>query len=129
MREIKFRAWLEGEMLSNEQLVQKDQNTTCVFTILTENPQKDDVVFMQYTGLKDKNGKEIYEKDILLFNNSHNDRNNKWVCVVEYREGSFVCKYPKDEVYNHFDAWNVPKVTWEVIGNIFEHKHLLEGTA
>ncbi|MBD8028172.1 hypothetical protein H9636_16105 [Ureibacillus sp. Re31] len=79
----------------------------------------------EYTGLKDRNGKEIYEGDILLFNNSINDR--KWKCVVEYREGSFVCVYQNDKVYNHFDSWNVPKVTWEVIGNIYEHPHLLGG--
>lgn len=78
----------------------------------------------EFTGLKDKNGREIYEGDILLFNNSIND--GKWKCVVEYREGSFVCVYQNDKVYNHFDSWNVPKVTWEVIGNIYGNPELLE---
>ncbi|MEK5524121.1 YopX family protein [Heyndrickxia sp. FSL W8-0423] len=87
----------------------------------------DKVEVVQYTGLKDKNDKEIYEGDVLLFNNDYpNAQKMDWKCVVKYRKGSFVCEYPKDGVYNHFDSWNVPKVTWEVIGNIYENPSLLE---
>jgi uncharacterized phage protein (TIGR01671 family) len=55
MREIKFRAWIKDSERMNYS-----------FTIL-ENPYipNDEVVLMQYTGLKDKNGKEIYEGDII----------------------------------------------------------------
>ncbi|PKR85049.1 YopX family protein [Heyndrickxia camelliae] len=139
MREIKFRGyaveemvngqWLEGFGVSelkfaehHAKAVGRDSNWW-LYTNSGDylvNPKS----IGQYTGLKDKNGREIYEGDILLFNNSINDR--KWKCVVEYREGSFVCVYQNDKVYNHFDSWNVPKVTWEVIGNIYENPSLLE---
>lgn len=141
MREIKFRAWdkhvkkmgkVTEIIFSNvrETLV-KYQYIDDYGKTIDEQSHIDDkghgvVRLLQYTGLKDKNGREIYEGDILLFNNSHNDRNNKWKCVVKYREGSFVCEYPVDGVYNHFDSWNVPKVTWEIIGNIYENSDLLE---
>jgi len=129
MREIKFRAWdkIHKEMSTWPSLY---DNPNLWEYILSHNEQFEnwigDIVLMQYTGLKDKNGTEIYEGDILLFNNSHNGMNKKWKCVVKYRGGSFVCEYPVDGVYNHFDSWNVPKVTWEVIGNIYENPELLE---
>jgi len=129
MREIKFRAWdkIHKEMSTWPSLY---DNPNLWEYILSHNEQFEnwigDIVLMQYTGLKDKNGTEIYEGDILLFNNSHNGMNRKWKCVVKYRGGSFVCEYPVDGVYNHFDSWNVPKVTWEVIGNIYENPELLE---
>ena len=129
MREIKFRAWdkIHKEMSTWSSLY---DNPNLWEYILSHNEQFEnwigDIVLMQYTGLKDKNGTEIYEGDILLFNNSHNGMNKKWKCVVKYRGGSFVCEYPVDGVYNHFDSWNVPKVTWEVIGNIYENPELLE---
>lgn len=61
MREIKFRAWLNGpgrmigwEELANDYGIRQ----MCAFETL-----------MQYTGLKDKNGKEIYEGDIVYRKN------------------------------------------------------------
>ena len=57
MREIKFRAWSGSEMLEPQDLSQDGFYWSWL--------GKEDVELMQYTGLKDKNGKEIYESDYL----------------------------------------------------------------
>lgn len=142
MREIKFRAWDKHSKKIGKvtRINFSDVQHTLVHyryindqgRTVDEQSHIDDeghgvVALLQYTGLKDKNGKEIYEGDVLLFNNDYpNAQKMDWKCVVKYRKGSFVCEYPKDGVYNHFDSWNVPKVTWEVIGNIYENPSLLE---
>jgi len=63
MREIKFRAW-DGEMMLPNNSVGM---SALVFQHLVENDGEfpEDMKIMQYTGLKDKNGKEIYSDDYL----------------------------------------------------------------
>ncbi|MED3650627.1 YopX family protein [Heyndrickxia sporothermodurans] len=138
MREIKFRMFIKSlnEMIDNDGVKGACGGLLKAARMATGIEGKgglylptddEDIIFLQYTGLTDKNGKEIYEGDVLLFNNDYpNAQKMDWKCVVKYRKGSFVCEYPKDGVYNHFDSWNVPKVTWEVIGNIYENPSLLD---
>lgn len=129
MRILKYRAYIKSlkwvvPVLSIN--FNEEYGWVCVELSPESDAEYDlgDVELMQSTGLKDKVGNEIYEGDILLFNNSINDE--KWKCAVVHRHGSFVCEYLKNRTYNHFDCWNVPKVSWEVIGNIYENPELLE---
>jgi uncharacterized phage protein (TIGR01671 family) len=61
MREIKFRAWDKV----NKRIIYFDGDT--LLSNVTNPPEKNDYIPMQYTWVKDKNGKEIYEGDILEF--------------------------------------------------------------
>ncbi|EPO9616002.1 YopX family protein [Listeria innocua] len=92
----------------------------------------DDVLLMQYTGLKDKNGKKIFEGDIVAFSE---DDFHVFNSQVEYfsEDGypAFDIKVPSDY---YFDSNVFSEVSMsglheiEVIGNIHENPELMEGT-
>ena len=71
MREIKFRAWDKSDnvWLEEDQFVIYPQGIFDAWLGQDEPLEMDEVILMQYTGLKDKNGKEIYEGDIVLWSN------------------------------------------------------------
>ena len=126
VREIKFRAWVDGKMIpvsnldmdSDEPLVNGDDlnRFPCAWI---EEPN----ALMQYTGLKDRNGVEIYEGDILR------DVDSGWsgdIGYVKYNPVYFAF-YQKTEVdgselETHFDYRGQ---AYEVIGNVYENPELI----
>lgn len=75
---------------------------------------------LQYTGLKDKNGKEIYEGDVIGCDGL--------LWCVNYDMGSYTIGFTLDAI-NHNESC-VHHLTWEkgeVIGNVYENPELLEG--
>lgn len=80
------------------------------------------VELMQSTGLKDKNGKEIFEKDILDYNGRK---------VIVKWHGSYACFIYDfvDELKNRTTEWQPLYLSYykfEIIGNIYENPELLE---
>ena len=82
------------------------------------------VELMQYTELTDKNGKEIYEGDIVLV--KPGGISTWYKTVVEFKEGALIASLINGE--NHFYIFNpgFDSNDFEVIGNIYENKKLLE---
>lgn len=124
MREIKFRAWLKEKKVMAEFISHFKSAHDCgVFEITVPFDESglqtfhkihsiDQFDLMQYTGLKDKNGKEIYEGDILGFNYKDTSDGDEWIVEVEVKWGD--------------QGW-VPYRLYEgtVIGNIYENPELL----
>ncbi len=119
MREIKFRAWNPVQKLTYP----AGSAYSCKEGVLGEfeTDNEDGEVLMQYTGLKDKNGKEIYEGDVIDF------AGLKPLKIV-WRESGFeapLLPYENSnpivltqEGFGHFA---------EVMGNIYENPELLTG--
>jgi len=116
-RAIKFRQWYEGEMRPFG--FSTDRNGCIDFTC-AQNNRIDKYPVMQFTGVKDKNGVEIFEGDILS-----NKMVNPKLGQVIYRKDGFNLKAVKNFrcVYESL-AINSCDV---VIGNIHDNPELLEG--
>lgn len=128
-REIKFRAWLKEDkkMVNIETIdftdksIQYLEKNEFINAYLLRRVSFDDVELMQYTGLNDKNGKEIYEGDILFFR----DENTKYVVV--WQDAAFIIKSVEIRKYSEKMCWlDDTEICCEIVGNVYENKNLLE---
>ena len=126
MREIKFRVWdtENKEMLRVQELDFEDTFYGGRLSIRTEQYNDyfdiEDMILMQYTGLHDKNGKEIYEGDIVksFFVDTDEAGNEIYkYYIIEDKYDEVLCEYNIDKFMN-----------LEVIGNIYDNKELLNET-
>ena len=128
-REIKFRIWADNKFY-NKCLVGNTNNTndekwTCPMVWLEKQKEWvhcDNGIICQYTGLHDKNGKEIYVGDIvrIIVNN-----NIEKICRVEFKNGIFGVMFSKNKDLTAFPHFC--NTTFEVIGNEYDNPELLGG--
>lgn len=130
----KFRVWLPDpdveRMLRVKALVFEHDKTRCVCGYAYDFYLEDeDAILMQSTGLKDKNGKEIFEGDIIRYNIDVVDIKRHptlgFYTVLDGREGFFGDGMSIDDFEEGAKEFSK---TAEIIGNIYENPELLEVT-
>lgn len=127
-REVKFRAWdkEENKMISGDNFAFEEYAP--LNDLFHNNFKKFD--FMQYTGCKDANGKEIYEGDLIRLEGvDDREIGSTWEHIgkIVYKRGAFfVCYF---DYYADGDEELICDAQVEfgtVIGNVYENKELLE---
>lgn len=110
MREIKFRAWdgYKYNEMYNWQFIKDEPIQTMV---------DNGLILLQYTGLHDKNGKEIYEGDIIQHHDHYDVPLPKGVVKWDESDACFTVGIGTP---SETQSWH------EVIGNIYEDNHLLD---
>lgn len=124
MREIKFRAWdkKEKKMIYPNQderdLVYSFNDGNLWFISKGDWQDVVDIIFMQYTGLKDRNGEEIYEGDIIKTKGNPKDKFDE--------QGTSIDKVIWDENELCWFAHGLLHKSCKVIGNIYENPELIK---
>lgn len=124
----RFRVW-DVELKSMKEVMDIDYRLECVELSDSDGDTYiqgfSNIKLMQSTGLTDKNGKEIFEGDILKVTNL-----SSWLEVVSFNENKamFVSKETKREVEETplYDLFNTDIFEVEIIGNIYENSKLAE---
>lgn len=124
MRDIKFRVWDKrwNKMIYDVQDTFEENYTLGIDYFGQYLKNEDSFEVMQYTGLKDCNGKEIYEGDIL--NVSHEYSGSFQPIIIVFEDGCF-----KGQAYHKMTKpfiLDTPITVLEVIGNIYENENLIK---
>jgi len=127
-RDLKFRVW----SISSKKMFERNNNYYLSLDgDLFQNDcldyqNKSSFVIMQYTGLKDRNGVEIYEGDILTMSPYQDEQ---YTVQVYWKYSALILDTPFSESHDWtplgYYVSHFGEHTLEVVGNIYEHPHLL----
>jgi uncharacterized phage protein (TIGR01671 family) len=122
MREIQHLVWAEDNLIAH--CPPRGHEFSEWFTVILNGWEYQ---LMQSTGLKDKNGVEIYEGDILKLNAIFLAPNDK-IGYLEYSpKYGYSIIFEGNRLYRQEYWASTNKLNYEVIGNIYENPELLEG--
>ena len=108
---LKFRAWdKETKAMNGMAEIYRNRNQE-----IELHPRDENIILMQSTGLKDKNGKEVFEGDVV--------KCNGLLGTIESFKAMWICSFVK---YNNYQKVGFFAQEIEVVGNIYENPELLE---
>ena len=116
MREIKFRAWNK----ETKEIEYMENSNTLPLLALFNLENCGSRIFMQYTGLLDKNGKEVFVGDIVSpinFNGSYRD------AIIKFKNGCFIVE--SMGMCKDYECLG-DKIGFKIIGNIWENPDLIK---
>lgn len=118
----KFRAWdKETQTMNGMAEIYRNKKQE-----IELHPRDENIILMQSTGLKDKNGKEIFEGDVVQFEDCYTESDFLYINkgIVEWSQGSFtVTNRDSVEMEDLLDGEILDVI---IIGNIHENPELLE---
>jgi hypothetical protein len=109
-------------------MIYQDQNTISAWYGMEHFAQRLGAVrgrtpdVMQFTGLVDKDGKDIYEGDVFTLQGS----TQEFAYVVKYEDAKFVMYHLSSSLGKWGDLSRLFEMDFQLVGNIYEHSHLLD---
>ena len=125
MTELKFKAFFKVDRRIYEvrsvDFLNKEATLWDKETAVNFEAGFDEIELMQYTRMKDKNGREIYEGDIIKYDDVNGEAHTQ---VIRYDDGNGAFCCDRGALVDHFNCmWET-----EVIGNIYENPEILKDT-
>lgn len=120
----KFRAWdKETKTMNGMAEIYRNRNQE-----IELRPRDENIILMQSTGLHDKNGKEIFEGDIVRMRNPRDRRQIGMFQVVRVANSPMLGLLDKKLTTEIFNLYEHMRNYYEIIGNVYENPELLEVT-